>query len=80
MFRKFLIVTGAAATLAATALAPTSASAWGWHGHGHRHGGWHGARFGIFAPVYLGVPSCFIVKRVVETRFGPRIRRVTVCE
>lgn len=81
MFRKFLIAAGATATLAAAALAPTSASAFGWHGH-HGHGGWHrgwhGPRF--YAPAFVVGSSCYIVKRVVETPYGPRVRRVTVCD
>lgn len=80
MFRKFILAAGATATLAAAALAPTSASAWGWgHGHGHHWHGGHGPRFGIYAPVYYG-SNCYIVKRVVETPYGPRVRRVTVCD
>ena len=85
MFRKFIIVAGAAATLAAASLAvPTAASA-GWHGkHGHHHHkhkhwhGWRGPAFGFYAPVYYG-SGCYVVKKRVYTVYGPRIRRVTVC-
>ena len=79
MFRKLIIALGATATLAAAAMAPTSASAWGWHGH-HGWGYGHGYRFGIYAPTYVAGPDCYVVKRVVDTPFGPRVRRVTVCD
>jgi hypothetical protein len=81
MFRKLILALGAVVTLSAAALAPTSASAWGggWHGHHGWHGGWHGARIGFYGPTYVTGPDCYIVKRVVETPYGPRLRRVTVC-
>lgn len=79
MFRKLILALGAAATLGAAAMAPTSASAWGFHGH-HGWGWGHGYRFGIYAPVYVGGPSCYVVRRLVETPVGPRIRRITVCD
>lgn len=77
MFRKLTLALGAAAALAVTALAPTSASAW----HSHHYHGWrHGFGFGIYAPVVAAVPaSCYIVKRWVDTDYGPRLRRVEVC-
>lgn len=85
MIRKLAIVVGATATLAAASLAPTVASAApGWHGH-HGHGhyrhwrGWHGPRLGFYAPVYYGA-SCYVVRQRVYTPYGPRIRRVTVCD
>lgn len=86
MFRKLIIVAGATATLAAASIAvPTAASAApGWHGHHghpghHRHWrGWHGPRLGYYAPVYYG-SSCYVVRQRVFTPYGPRLRRVTVC-
>ncbi len=44
MLRKLSLVAVAAASLAAAALAPTSASAFGGHGW---HGGWHGGGWGM---------------------------------
>lgn len=83
MFRKLTIALTAAAALGAVALAPTAASAGGggWHG-GHGHHGWHGGhgfRIGFYGPRYVSGPDCYVVKRLVETPYGPRWRRVTVC-
>lgn len=82
MFRKLTIALGATAALAAAALAPTAASAKMWHHHYH---GWgHGFGFGLYAPVYAASPvvysDCYIVKKVVATPFGPRVRRIQVCD
>lgn len=80
MFRKLTIALGATAVLAAAALSPTSASAFGWHGH-HGHHGWHGGYgIGFYGPTYVAAPDCYVVRRVVETPVGPRVRRVTVCD
>jgi len=79
MFRSLTIALTATAALAAAALAPTSASAWGWHPHHH----WgHGFGIGIYAPVYATpvVSECYFVKRVIDTPYGPRVRRVQVCD
>jgi hypothetical protein len=83
MFRKLIIALGATAALAASV---GSASAW--HHH-HKHYGWGafgaGVALGALAtPVVAGYPygyagSCYIVKRWVDTPFGPRLRRFTVC-
>jgi hypothetical protein len=79
MFRKLILAVAATAALGAAALAPTSASAWGWHGHHGWHGGWHGARVGFYGPAYVAGPDCYRVRRVVDTAYGPRVRRVLVC-
>jgi len=81
MFRKLALALGATAVIGAAALTPTTASAWGGHHghHGHWHGHGYGFGFGIYAPTYVAGPDCYIVKRVVDTPFGPRVRRVTVC-
>lgn len=80
MFRKLTLALAATAALGAAALAPTAASAGGWHGH-HWHHGWYGGYgFGIYAPTYVAAPSCYVVRRVVFTPYGKRIRRVTVCD
>lgn len=82
MFRKLTIALGATAALAAAALAPTSASAWGWHPHHHFHGWGYGFGLGIYAPVVAAAPvysDCYLVKKVVATPYGPRVRRIEVC-
>ena len=83
MIRKLAIALGATIVLGAAALSPTTASAWG-HGHGGHggHHGWghgHGVGFGFYGPTYIASPSCYRVKRLVETPFGLRWRRITVC-
>jgi hypothetical protein len=80
MIRKLVLALGATAALGAAALSPTSASAFG-HGHWHGHHGWYGHGFGFYGPTYIAAaPDCYVVKRVVETAYGPRVRRVTVCD
>ena len=82
MIRKLTVALGAAAVVAAAALAPTAASAGGWHGHHWGHHGWHGGGIGIgfYAPAYAAAPDCYVVRRVVDTPYGKRVRRVTVCD
>jgi len=75
MFRNLILALGAAAVIGAATLSPTAASAKGWHHHWHH--GWHGYGVRFVAPVYAG--DCYIVRRVVWTKYGKRIRRVTVC-
>lgn len=84
MFRKLALALGATAVITAAALSPTTASAKPWH-HGWHHGwhhwhhGWHnGFGVGFFAPAYYG--DCYIVRRVVWTPYGKRIRRVEMCD
>jgi hypothetical protein len=79
MFRKLILAAAAGVVLAAAALAPTAASA-SWHGHGHGHGYGHGYGFGFYAPVYAAASDCYVTKRLVRTPYGPRWRRVTVCD
>ena len=83
MIRKLAIAIAATATVAAAALSPTTASAWshGHHGH-HGHHGWHGGYglgIGLYSPTYIAGPDCYVVKKVVMTYNGPRVRHVTVC-
>jgi hypothetical protein len=80
MLRKLSLVAVAAASLAAAALAPTSASAWGgWHNGRHGHGfGWGAPRFYAAAPAYYGYGGCY-VRRLVPTPWGPRWRLVNRC-
>lgn len=87
MFRKLIIAAAATAALGAAALAPTSASAApGWHGPGHHghhgHHGWRGRGFGFgfYGPTYVAGPDCYLVKRVVKTPYGYRVRRISVCD
>ncbi len=80
MFRKLILALGATTAIAAAALTPTAASAH-WHGgHGFHHYRWgHGFRVGFYGPAYFG-PDCYVVKQVVDTPVGPRVRPVTVCD
>ena len=78
MIRKLALALAATAALGAAAFTPTAASAWGWGHHGHRH--WHGGYgLGFYGPTYIAGPDCYVVKKVVMTYDGPRVRRVTVC-
>jgi opacity protein-like surface antigen len=84
MLRKLSLVAVAAASLAATALAPTSASAFGgFHGgHGgfHHGWGWGGPRFFVGGPAFYGYGygGCY-ARRLVPTPWGPRWRLVNRC-
>jgi opacity protein-like surface antigen len=82
MLRKLSLVAVAAASLAAAALAPTSASAGpGWHGGWHHGFGWGGPRFFVGGPVYpayYGYGSCY-ARRLVPTPWGPRWLLVNRC-
>ena len=84
MFRKSMIALAAIATIGAAALAPTAASAGGGGGKwgGKWGGGWHHKHhFGFYgAPVFAaGIYTGCWVKRLVDTPYGPRLRRVYVC-
>lgn len=80
MFRKSIIALGAIAVVGAAALSPTAASAKGWkHHHRHGHHGWYGG-YGFIAPLLYTAPDCYVVRRVVFTKYGKRIRRVEVCD
>jgi hypothetical protein len=81
MLRKTILALAAVGTLSVAALAPTSASAWGfhggWHGGFHHHfGGFRG--IGLVGGYYGG--DCYMTRQVVDTPFGPRVRRVQVCD
>jgi hypothetical protein len=81
MFRKLALTLGSTIAIGAAALIPTSASAHmhGHHGH-HGHGHWRGGfAVGIVAPTTVIASECYVVKKVVYTPFGPRVRRITVC-
>jgi len=77
MIRKLTIALAATAALGAAALAPTAASAFPHFHHGWHH--WHGGfGVGLYGPDYG--PDCYVVRRIVDTPWGPRARRVTVCD
>jgi hypothetical protein len=65
----------------------------GFHGGGFHGGGFHGRGFGLgyypygygyyggyYPPYYGDAGVCYSVRRRVMTRYGWRIRRVSVCE
>lgn len=76
MFRKLALALGASAVIGAAALTPTTASAH-WHGHhGHWHGGGYGVGIGLVAPATVIASECYVVKKVVDTPAGLRVRRI----
>ncbi len=83
MFRKSLIALAALATVSAAAMAPTAASAKGWKGgwHHHHHGYGYGIGLGLVGAgiaAEVAYSGCW-TKRWVDTPYGPRLRRVYVC-
>ena len=78
MFRKIALALGATVAIGTAALMPTAASAH-MHGHGHWYAHGWGWGVGIYAPSYVA-SDCYTVRRVVDTPFGPRVRRITVCD
>lgn len=79
MLNKLVLAVIATSALAAAAFAPTAASAkpfphWGWGHFGH------GIGIGLYAPSAYDSPDCYIVREVVDTPMGPRLRRMTVCQ
>lgn len=61
----------------------------GFHGGGFHGGGFRGAGFGLgygayypygYYPYYEDEGVCYVVRQRVMTRYGWRIRRVSVCE
>ena len=79
MLRKLLLVAVAAASLAAAALAPTSASALGWLARRLASSAGVGAdRAFVAGPAYFGYGGCY-VRQLVPTPWGPRWRLVNRC-
>jgi hypothetical protein len=90
MLRKTIFALSTAVALSAATLAPTSAFAGGggggggggWHG-----GGWHGGGFGFGVGTAIGLgilagaayDSTCVVERVINTPYGPVVRRINVC-
>jgi hypothetical protein len=68
-------------------LAPTSAFAGGGGGGGWHGGGWHGGGFGFGVGTAIGLgilagaayDSTCVVERVINTPYGPVVRRINVC-
>jgi hypothetical protein len=64
----------------------------GFHGGGFHHGGFRGGGFGLglglgyypyydgYYPYYGDAGVCYVVRQRVMTRYGWRIRRVSICE
>ena len=71
MFRKLGLILGVAIAISAAALIPTAASAKSGNGH------WLGVA--IYSPTYVDYSDCYTAKRVIDTPFGPRVRRIKVC-
>ena len=81
MFRTLILILGATVAIGTAALTPTTASAWGWGHHWGHHWGYWGHRYGgIYAPIDAAAPGCYVVRRVVYTPIGPRVRHFTVCD
>jgi uncharacterized membrane protein len=83
MLRKTIFALSTAVALSAATLAPTSAFAGGgWHG-----GGWHGGGFGFGVGTAIGLgilagaayDNTCVVERVINTPYGPVVRRINVC-
>lgn len=84
MFRKLIIALGATAALAATVTGASAFPHHHYHGHGYGWGAFGtGVALGLAAPVVASYPyesNCYVVKRWVDTAYGPRLRRMTVCD
>ena len=79
MLRKMMLALAAGATLGAAALTPGAASAAG-HGHGGWHDGWRGGLFRPGIRIYAGpVYGGCVVRRWVDTPYGPALRWVKRC-
>ena len=85
MLRKTIFALSTAVALSAATLAPTSAFAGGGGGGGWHGGGWHGGGFGVGTAIGLGIlagaayDSTCVVERVINTPYGPVVRRINVC-
>ena len=79
MLRKIILTLATGAALGAAALTPSTASAhWGGGHWGH---GWGGHRFFFGPGIYAGpvVYDGCVVRRWVDTPWGPRLRLVNRC-
>jgi len=76
MLRKMILTLATGAALGAAALAPSTASAHPHGGHGG-HWGWFGPGVTVFADP-IGYDGC-MVRRWVQTPWGPRLRWVNRC-
>jgi hypothetical protein len=84
MFRKLITALGTTAALAATVSGASAYPHHHYHGHGYGWGAFGaGVALGLAAPVVASYPyasNCYVVKRWVDTAYGPRLRRMTVCD
>ena len=82
MFRKLVLAAGATAVIAAAALSPTTASAKSWKltTAGTTAGAPVSASASSRRAPTVRLRDCYIVRRVVWTKYGKRIRRVRVCD
>jgi hypothetical protein len=85
---------GGSALLLGASSTPALAFGHGGHGGGFGGGGFHGGGFrgggfgfygypygyGYYPPYYGDVGVCYAVRQRVMTRYGWRIRRVSICE
>lgn len=82
MLRKMILAAAATAALGVAALAPTAASAY-WVGPAG-YWGYHPYAYGYVnpyvTPYVADHGSCYVVRRLEPTDFGPQVRRVTICD
>jgi hypothetical protein len=83
---------GASALLLGASTTSVLARGGGHGGHGFHGGGFRGAGFGLglglgyypyyngYYPYYGDAGVCYVVRQRVMTRYGWRIRRVSICE
>jgi hypothetical protein len=79
MFRKLALALGASAVIGAAALTQPPRPPTGTANHGHWHNGGLRVGIGLVAPATVIASECYVVKKVVDTPFGLRVRRITVC-
>lgn len=82
MLRKTILALAASAALGAAVLLPAAASAAPGHGgwHGGWSGGWHAGYVRPGFRVYAGpVYGTCVVRRWIDTPYGPVLRWVNIC-
>jgi hypothetical protein len=85
MIRKLAIAVAAIAALGTASLAvtATSAEAKGFKNHHHGHHGHRGhwrRGFHFYGPEFVSYGEDCLVEKVVETRRGPRVRLINICD
>jgi hypothetical protein len=84
-FRKLALALAATAALGSASLAVSATPAeakkgFHKHFHHHLHGHWRWrGHYGFYGPAYAQFYGGCIVKRVVLTPWGYRVRRINVC-